>query len=262
MNIWSLNSEEQQRRGLPAPPHGPSVGDWKAGRPLRPSTGWSRSPCWPPDLPAAVWGCFCLKSGLEWFSLPSNVTSACRSGWNWIMRLPWRRLGVGVSACVCVCSRTVILLFYYGSMLFWGLHLPPHKGFFSTRKMKTGDIWTDVIRMKLTAAAAPAFYDGTEGWWENGDAHQPSRDTVSRAGGRGFLPDPVLLGLLQLGVPPQHRHDGPLLLLRQVAQVNHGSSHSSCCFPQQEGAEAQRGRKRRPAKLLAGGQQQKQKLFF
>lgn len=38
------------------------------------------------------------------------------------------------------------------------------------------------------------------------------------------LPDPLLLGLLQLGVPPQHRHDRLLLLLRQVAQVDHGSS--------------------------------------
>lgn len=39
-----------------------------------------------------------------------------------------------------------------------------------------------------------------------------------------FLPDSLLLSFLQLEVPPQHRHDRPLLLLRQVTQVNHGSS--------------------------------------
>lgn len=40
--------------------------------------------------------------------------------------------------CGCLCSRTVIVLFYYGLILFWPL--PPDKGFFSTRENKTGDI--------------------------------------------------------------------------------------------------------------------------
>ncbi len=43
-----------------------------------------------------------------------------------------------------------------------------------------------------------------------------------------LLPDSLLLGLLQFEVPPQHRHYGPLLLLCQVAQVNHGCSSSFC----------------------------------
>lgn len=76
---------------------------------------------------------------------------------------------------------------------------------------------------------------------------------ASLAGGPGSVPDSVVLGPLQLGVPPQHRHDGPLLLLGQVAQVDHGSSPSSSRLPQQERAITQSGGKRRPAEILAVG---------
>lgn len=44
--------------------------------------------------------------------------------------------------------------------------------------------------------------------------------------------DSLLFGLFQLGVPLQHRHDGVLLLLSQVTQVNH-----ACGFSQQAGED-------------------------
>ena len=47
-------------------------------------------------------------------------------------------------------------------------------------------------------------------------------------------PDSFLLRLLQVGVPLQHRHDLPLLLLRQVAQVDHGSAS---CFVHRQDVE-------------------------
>lgn len=68
------------------------------------------------------------------------------------------------------------------------------------------------------------------------------------ASSTSVLPDPLLLGLLQLSVPLQHAHDGPLLLLRQVAQVNHGSSSQ---LPQQAGVEALRGGQSQPADSVA-----------
>lgn len=66
-------------------------------------------------------------------------------------------------------------------------------------------------------------------------------------------PDPLLLGLLQLSVPLQHVHDGPLLLLRQVAQVDHGSSSQ---FAQQAGVEALCGGQTQPTDPVAVGQVQ------
>lgn len=57
-----------------------------------------------------------------------------------------------------------------------------------------------------------------------------------------FLPDSLLLGLLQLGVPPQHSHYRPLLLLRQVAQVDHGSRSA-----QQAGVETLGSSQQQPA---------------
>lgn len=67
------------------------------------------------------------------------------------------------------------------------------------------------------------------------------------------LPDPLLLGLLQLSVPLQHVHDGALLLLRQVAQVNHGSSYQ---IAQQAGVEALCGGQSQPADSVAVGKVQ------
>lgn len=67
-----------------------------------------------------------------------------------------------------------------------------------------------------------------------------------------FLPDSLLLGLLQLRVPLQHLHDHPLLLLRQVAQVNHGSSSS--CSSQQAGVETLGSSDSQPADSVAVGQ--------
>lgn len=59
-------------------------------------------------------------------------------------------------------ARTVIALFYYGSVLFRPPRLPPHKGFLSTMQEKT----SDVIRAVLMTAADTDFCEGTKGRWE------------------------------------------------------------------------------------------------
>lgn len=54
-------------------------------------------------------------------------------------RCVWKRLELNYAAHMEASRRRVCaakLLFYYGPILFWPLHLPTHKGFFSTRKRK------------------------------------------------------------------------------------------------------------------------------
>lgn len=141
METKNLKSNSNEQRGRRAPP--PVTG--RQADAFEPSTVCSRTPWWLPELPAAAWGRFRLKWGLEWFSLASSVTS----GWNWVRSLDGR-----VSACVCAAE----LLLCYSIMVrcYFGLCFCRRtKDSFQAEKRKR-DIWPDVIRMMLAAAAADA----------------------------------------------------------------------------------------------------------
>lgn len=155
-------------------------------------------------------------------------------GCNLIGHLTLRLLSEGGDVCS---SQAVIVLFHYGQTSTI-LNVPPNT--FSHRQ------WTDLSvliqslkfhklnTMTLAEMSAKHFCSCKVSWmlltFETSKGQRTSDADLCELmyAWRMFLPDSQLLSLLQVCVPPQHRHYHPLLLLRQVAQVDHGSSSSKC----------------------------------